>query len=103
MRRNVSNVTFLSQLYKPLDDFACLRDFDVDILCNDLVQAGVILIALLHKLLAKKLPELFPDSGQLLNLGLCSDVNNGMEGLVHILGWAINEIIDMQLTQTSEW
>ena len=103
MRRNVGDIAFLSQLYKPLDDFACLRDFDVNVLRNDLVQAGVILIALLHKLLAEKLPELSPDSGQLLNFGLCSDVNNGMEGLVHILGWAINEIIDMQLTQTSEW
>jgi hypothetical protein len=89
MRRNVGDVTFLSQLYKPLDDFACLRDFDVDVLRNDLVQAGVILIALLHKLLAKKLPELSPDSGQLFDLGLSSDVNNGMECLVHILGWAI--------------
>ena len=91
MRGNVGDVTFLSQLYKPLDDFACLRDFDVDVLRNDFVKAGVILIALLHKLLAEKLPELSPDSGQLLNLGLSSDVNNGMEGLVHILRWAISE------------
>jgi len=53
MRRNVGDVALLSQLYKSLDDFACLRDFDVDILRNDLVQAGVILIALLHKLLAE--------------------------------------------------
>ena len=90
MRRNIGNVAFLSKLYKPLDDFACLRDFDVDVLRNDFVQAGVILIALLHKLLAEKLPELSPDSGQLLNLGLSSDVNNGMEGLIHILGWAIS-------------
>jgi hypothetical protein len=63
MRRNVGDVALLSQLYKSLDDFACLRDFDVDILRNDLVQAGVILIALLHKLLAEQLPELSPDSG----------------------------------------
>jgi hypothetical protein len=90
MRRNVGNVAFLSKLYKPLDDFACLRDFDVDVLRNDFMQAGVILIALLHKLLAEKLSELSPDSGQLLNLGLCSDVNNGMEGLIHILGRAIS-------------
>jgi hypothetical protein len=89
MRRNVGDVALLSQLYKSLDDFSCLRDFDVNVLRNDLVQAGVILIALLHKLLAEQLPELFSDSGQLLDLGLCSDVNNGMEGLVHILGWAI--------------
>ena len=90
MRGNVGDVTFLSQLHKPLDDFACFRDFDVDVLRNDFVKAGVILIALLHKLLAQKLPELSPDSGQLLNLGLCSYVNNGMEGLIHILGRAIS-------------
>ena len=53
MRGNVGNVALLSQLYKSLDDLACLRDFDVDVLRNDLVQARVILIALLHKLLAK--------------------------------------------------
>lgn len=90
MRGNVGNVALLSQLYKSLDDLACLRDFDVDVLRNDLVQARVILIALLHKLLAKELSELSPDSSQLLNLGLCSNVNNGMEGLVHILGRAIS-------------
>jgi len=103
MRWNVGDVALLSQLYKSLDDFACLRDFDVDILRNDLVQAGVIFIALLHKLLAEKLRELSPDSGQLLNFGLCSDVNNGMESLVHILGWAILGISDTQLTRTFEW
>ena len=89
MRRNVGDVAFLSQLYKSLDNFALLRNFDVDVLRNYLVQAGVILIALLYKLLAKKLAELSSDSGQLFNLGLCSDVNNGMEGLVHILRRAI--------------
>jgi hypothetical protein len=89
MRRNVGDVAFLSQLYKSLNDFALLRDFDVDVLRNDLVEAGVIFIALLHKLLAKKFAELSSDSGQLLNLSLCSDVNNGMEGLIHILGWTI--------------
>lgn len=103
MRRDVGDVAFLSQLYKSLDDFTCLRDFDVDIFRNDLVQAGVIFIALLHKLLAEKLPELSPDSGELLNLGLCSDVNDGMEGLVHILGWAILGISDKLLTRISEW
>lgn len=39
MRWNVGDVALLSQLYKSLDDFSCLRDFDVNVLRNDLVQA----------------------------------------------------------------
>ena len=68
MRRNIVDVSLLSKFYESLDDLTFFRDFNIHVLSDHLVNAGIISVTLVHVFLSKESLKFMSNTSQFINL-----------------------------------